>query len=87
MQIAKSFSAPVSEEAECNSSYNLKRYSTSIQDRDKSILFRQMCTLPLHFFGIAGNEEAQGPFLHLDMVTRVYERAVGRGNHTLFRTG
>ena len=59
----------------------------SIQDRDKSILFRQMCTPPLHFFGIAGNEEAQGPLLHLDMVTRVYESAVGRANHTAFRTG
>ena len=68
---------------------NPKWYATFLSKAETktSILFRRMCTLPLHFFGIAGNEEAQGPFFHLDMVTRVYERAVGRVNHVMFGTG
>lgn len=33
-------------------------------------------SLPLYFFGIAGNKEAQGPLLHFHVVSRVYQGAV-----------
>lgn len=35
--------------------------------------------VPLHFFGIAGNEEAQRPLLHLHVVPRV-DQGAGREN-------
>lgn len=32
--------------------------------------------LPLHFFGIAGNEETQSPLLHFHVVPRINQGAV-----------
>lgn len=38
--------------------------------------------VPLHFFGIAGNEEAQSPLVHLHVVPRV-DQGAGRENDHL----
>lgn len=40
--------------------------------------------VPLYFFGIAGNEEAQSPLVHLHVVPRV-DQGAGRENDHLVR--
>lgn len=62
-------------------------FGSTVQEQNKKIIKQQhdstftqyfhlkLCSLPLYFFGITGNEEAQGPLLHFHVVSRVYQGA------------
>lgn len=54
------------------------RMSKKKEFKDKLILSSEFL-VPLYFFGIAGNEEAQSPLLYLHVVPRV-DQGAGREN-------
>lgn len=68
----------------CNSSRYRNRMTCRptkalLQKQDWNLIKRlnlRSHSLPLYFFGIAGNKETQGPLLHFHVVSRVYQGAV-----------